>query len=111
MRWTAAYQGSVPVRSIYNFAFVGHKKTKRPTSLPDYEIFGKYVIPFLANPAKIPYGYIQKDGSMVIYPFTPSGLFNNKEYHKGLFYDQKYKGKGNVSKRYWDKISNLYIQK
>ena len=111
MRRTAAYQGSVPVRSIYNFAFVGHKKTKRPTSLPDYEIFGKYVIPFLANPAKIPYGYIQKDGSMVIYPFTPSGLFNNKEYHKGLFYYQKYKGKGNVSKRYWDKISNLYIQK
>lgn len=113
MKWKAARQGGVPVRSAYDFAFVGHKKSNNANNnrfKPDYEVFGKHIISLQADPAKIPYGSIRKDGSVTVYPFTPSGMFDTKEYYKGLFYYQKHNGKGNLSKKYWDRIYDLYVK-
>lgn len=110
MRWIAAKQGGVPVRTEYTFGFNGHKKTRHFYMEPYYKAFGKYYIYFIADPVRRNYGFVGRDGSLHYFPFNRFGLFDYDAYYKGVFYYNKINGKGSSSDKYMKNIYPKYVK-
>lgn len=122
MRWTPAKVGDTSVRYLYPFTCKyrngskwiqreqewRRKRLNRVTSPAD--VFGKHYIDLQANPSTKGYIYIQKDGSLHSYPFSPSGMFNYNKFYKGMYYYHKKGAKGNLSKRYFNDVYNIYVR-
>ncbi len=122
MRWTPAKVGDTPVRYLYPFTCKYRDSSKwiqreqewrrkrlyRVTSPAD--VFGKHYIDLQANPSTKGYIYIQKDGSLHSYPFNSSGMFNYNKFYRGMFYYRRNGVKGNLSKRYFNDVYNIYVR-
>lgn len=122
MRWEPAKVGETPVRCLFPFTckyrdnskwVLRSQESRRKRlyrTVSPADIFGKHFIDLQASPSAKGYVYIQSDGSLHSYPFSPSGMFNYDKFYKGMFYYRKAGVKGNLSKRYFKDVYNAYVK-